>query len=144
MAASFHARFPYRFELDDLVQIGELALMGAAARYQPERRVPFQTYARHRVRGAMLDALGGCVPEPCGGGEELADPATPDLDEGIDLRRAIEDLPPRQASVIKLRYVDGLTQSVAGERLGGISQAAAGGLEQRALSTLRSVLRPAA
>ena len=42
---------------DDLVSWGSLGLMEAARRYEPSRGVPFQHYARHRVRGAMVDGL---------------------------------------------------------------------------------------
>ncbi len=151
IAASFHRRFPSRFELDDLVQIGVLALLGAAARYDPGRGASFATYARHRIRGAILNALGGAGPDPGGDGEDIPDSSAPSIEDLIELgeqrqalKAAIERLPPRQASVIKLRYGEGLTQAAAGERLGGISQAGARELELRAIGRLRRSLRPAA
>lgn len=42
---------------DDLVSWGSLGLMEAARRFEPTRGVPFQHYARHRVRGAMVDGM---------------------------------------------------------------------------------------
>ena len=49
---------------DDLVGYGREALVRASRRYDATRGVPFGPYARHRVRGAMLDGLGelGGVP----------------------------------------------------------------------------------
>ena len=150
IAASFHRRFPGRFELDDLVQIGVLGLIDAAARYQPWRGVPFRAYARHRIRGAILDALRGRDPQPLDDGDDVAD-ARAGPDEIVEMRErsdavdaAIEDLTPRQARVIELRYGKGLTQAAADERLGGISQAGAREFELRAIERLRRSLRSAA
>lgn len=42
-------------ELDELVGDGMVALVEAAERFDPERGVPFTAFARHRVRGAMVD-----------------------------------------------------------------------------------------
>lgn len=41
--------------LDDLVSAGLEGLFQAARSYDPERGVLFRSYARHRIRGAMLD-----------------------------------------------------------------------------------------
>lgn len=42
---------------DDLISWGSVGLIEAARRYEPGRGVPFEHYARHRVRGAMFDGL---------------------------------------------------------------------------------------
>lgn len=44
-------------ELDDLVAFGFGGLLEAEERFDPSRGVRFQTYAYHRVRGAMLDGV---------------------------------------------------------------------------------------
>lgn len=44
-------------ELDDLVAFGFGGLLEARRRFDPARGVRFQTYAYHRVRGAMLDGV---------------------------------------------------------------------------------------
>ncbi|MBN2492851.1 MAG: sigma-70 family RNA polymerase sigma factor [Planctomycetes bacterium] len=44
-------------DLEDLVGIGSLALFESLQRYDPRRGVPFATFARHRVRGAILDEM---------------------------------------------------------------------------------------
>jgi RNA polymerase sigma factor for flagellar operon FliA len=44
-------------ELDELTANGFLGLVDAAAKFDPAKGVKFDTYARHRVRGAILDGL---------------------------------------------------------------------------------------
>jgi RNA polymerase sigma factor FliA len=44
-------------ELDDLIHAGMMGLFDAASKYQVEKEVSFSTYAKHRIRGAILDSL---------------------------------------------------------------------------------------
>src|SRR5262249_61769141 len=44
-------------DLEDLVAWGTLGLLDALARYEPAREALFSTYARIRIRGAILDHL---------------------------------------------------------------------------------------
>lgn len=46
-----------RGDLDDLIAFGFGGLLEAEYRFDPERGVRFQTFAYHRVRGAMLDGV---------------------------------------------------------------------------------------
>jgi len=57
MACRIHTRLPRQVEVDDLISAGVLGLIAAVDRYDESRSVPFDTYARHRVRGAIMDAL---------------------------------------------------------------------------------------
>ena len=50
-------RLPDTIELDDLIQVGLIALLEAAKHYSPSKGASFQTYAGIRVRGAMLDEV---------------------------------------------------------------------------------------
>lgn len=50
---------PAVMEYGDILSAGTLGLIEAVDRYNPERGVKFQTYAFHRIRGAILDALWG-------------------------------------------------------------------------------------
>ncbi len=52
-----HGRLPDNVELDDLIQVGLMALLEAAKHYSPSKGASFQTYASIRVRGAMLDEV---------------------------------------------------------------------------------------
>ncbi len=52
---------PY-LELGDLVAVGVEALLRAVERFDPERGVPFGTFAYLRVRGAMCESIGVVAP----------------------------------------------------------------------------------
>lgn len=55
-------RLPVAVELDDLVQAGTLGLLDACRKFNPERGVAFSAYAKHRIRGAILDNLRQLAP----------------------------------------------------------------------------------
>lgn len=42
---------------DDLLQAGMIGLLEAAGRYQPDKKVPFEQFAKIRIRGAVIDEL---------------------------------------------------------------------------------------
>ena len=48
---------PSSVERDDLVSAGILGLVKAVETFEPERGFKFETYAGHKVRGAILDEL---------------------------------------------------------------------------------------
>lgn len=48
---------PVQVELDDLVHAGILGLVDAIQKYDPGKKVAFHLYAKHRIRGAILDSL---------------------------------------------------------------------------------------
>lgn len=57
MACRIHSRLPRQVEVDDLISAGVLGLIAAIDRFDHTRSVPFDSYARHRVRGSIMDAL---------------------------------------------------------------------------------------
>jgi RNA polymerase sigma factor for flagellar operon FliA len=57
IAVRVHENLPVHVDLDDLVHAGVLGLMDAVAKFRPEKNVPFSVYAKHRIKGAMLDSL---------------------------------------------------------------------------------------
>ena len=61
------------------------------------------------------------------------------LVEKISLRQAIEKLPQRDATVIKLRYFHGLTQDRVAKVL-SVSQVQVSRIEKKALSALRELM----
>jgi|SRR5579871_3798091 len=44
-------------QLSDLTHAGVLGLFDAVKRYEPAKQIPFSVYARHRIRGVILDSL---------------------------------------------------------------------------------------
>jgi len=57
IARQIASKLPAHIELDDLVQAGVLGLIAAAEKFDDTRNTTFIQYARHRVRGAILDYL---------------------------------------------------------------------------------------
>jgi len=57
IATSIRAGLPAHVELEDLIGDGICGLVDAAMRFDVTRNVPFAVYAKHRIRGAILDGL---------------------------------------------------------------------------------------
>jgi RNA polymerase sigma factor (sigma-70 family) len=59
IARRLQQRVPPCVTFDDLSSAGTIGLMQAVDRFNAARGVSFKTYARYRIRGAMLDYLRG-------------------------------------------------------------------------------------
>jgi RNA polymerase sigma factor FliA len=57
IAAHIQRSLPVHVELDDLIHAGMMGLVDAATKYQSDKEVAFPTYAKYRIRGAILDGL---------------------------------------------------------------------------------------
>src|SRR5579875_1806963 len=57
IAAHVQKSLPVHIELDDLIHAGIMGLFDAATKYQTDKKVAFPAYAKHRIRGAILDSL---------------------------------------------------------------------------------------
>lgn len=57
IAIRVHENLPVHVDLDDLVHAGILGLFDAVTKYNPEKQVAFSSYAKHRIKGAILDSL---------------------------------------------------------------------------------------
>jgi RNA polymerase sigma factor FliA len=57
IAIRVHENLPVHVDLDDLVHAGVLGLFDAASKFDPEKQVAFSSYAKHRIKGAILDSL---------------------------------------------------------------------------------------
>jgi len=67
VALKIRKRLPAHVEMDDLCSDGVLGLVDAVTKFDATKRVRLETYARHRIRGSILDGL------------RVADPASRDL-----------------------------------------------------------------
>jgi RNA polymerase sigma factor for flagellar operon FliA len=56
-ARRIHEKLPQHVEIEDLVSAGVVGLMDAFAKFDPQKRVQFRSYAQFRIRGAILDSL---------------------------------------------------------------------------------------
>jgi RNA polymerase sigma factor for flagellar operon FliA len=57
IARRIHERLPQHVPLEDLVHSGVLGLIDALNKFDPQKHVQFASYAKHRIRGAILDSL---------------------------------------------------------------------------------------
>jgi RNA polymerase sigma factor FliA len=57
IAARVHESLPVNVDVDDLTHAGVLGLMDAITKYDAGKNVEFRAYAKHRIKGAILDSL---------------------------------------------------------------------------------------
>src|SRR5579872_5588314 len=57
IAVRVHENLPVHVDLDDLIHAGVLGLFDAATKYNPAKQVVFHSYAKYRIKGAILDSL---------------------------------------------------------------------------------------
>ncbi len=57
IAHRIHERLPQHVPFDDLLHAGIVGLMDALHKYDPTKNVRFSSYAKFRIRGAILDSL---------------------------------------------------------------------------------------
>jgi RNA polymerase sigma factor for flagellar operon FliA len=57
IAIRVHESLPVHVDLDDLIHAGVMGLFDAAKRYDSTKNVVFHAYAKHRIKGAIMDSL---------------------------------------------------------------------------------------
>jgi RNA polymerase sigma factor FliA len=57
VALEVRERLPQHVDLEDLAGAGVLGLLDAVQKFDARKHVKVETYARHRIRGAILDSL---------------------------------------------------------------------------------------
>lgn len=57
IAVRVYENLPMHVELEDLIHAGILGLFDAATKYDDTKQVVFRGYAKHRIKGAILDSL---------------------------------------------------------------------------------------
>src|SRR5271154_730575 len=57
IAQRIHERLPVQVPLEDLVHAGIIGLIEAVDRFDPSKHAQLATFARFRIRGAILDSL---------------------------------------------------------------------------------------
>ncbi len=144
---------PPCFELDDLVQAGNIGLMDAATKYDPSRGVPFRVYASQRVRGEIKESCRRkryrdntheeLTQEHA---ESAEDTRLASLDAGVkakQLRRriaqALDGMPNADRQVIEIYFLRGGKLAGVGKAF-GVRQSRSSQLLQRAKSEMRRAL----
>ncbi len=57
IAVRVYENLPVHVDLDDLIHAGVMGLFDAALKYNEDKQVSFRGYAKHRIKGAILDSL---------------------------------------------------------------------------------------
>ena len=57
IAVRVYENLPVHVDLDDLIHAGVMGLFDAALKYNEDKQVHFRGYAKHRIKGAILDSL---------------------------------------------------------------------------------------
>jgi RNA polymerase sigma factor for flagellar operon FliA len=57
IAIRVHENLPVHVELDDLNHAGVMGLFDAVEKFDAAKNVEFRSYAKHRIKGAILDSL---------------------------------------------------------------------------------------
>jgi RNA polymerase sigma factor (sigma-70 family) len=57
IAVRLRGSLPAYADLDDLFHAGVLGLFDAATKFDSEKQVTFSSYAKHRIKGEILDSL---------------------------------------------------------------------------------------
>lgn len=57
IAIRVYENLPVHVDLDDLIHAGVMGLFDAAVKYDGNKQVTFRGYAKHRIKGAILDSL---------------------------------------------------------------------------------------
>ena len=57
IAIRVHESLPVHVDLDDLIHAGVLGLFDSVTKYDSTKNVAFHSYAKHRIKGAILDSL---------------------------------------------------------------------------------------
>ncbi len=138
---------------EELERYGLMGLMKAIEMFDPDRAVPFEVFAKQRIRGAMSDYLrtvaagrARTVTTPVPGAllREIGSPSTPlrapaSRAVNLEIWRSIEALPPSQKLIIGLHYCESITLKDVG-RILGITEGEAQLLRSQAVHSVHTHL----
>lgn len=125
-------RSPHSWEIAARLQVSEERVVEAAALEKINHPVLIDepvVVTCFGERATLEDAVGA------------DDPDLHMVELGTGLRQALNHLPPRLEQIIRLRFLEGLSQRAVGRQV-GLSQMQVSRLEQKALAGLRAELTP--
>lgn len=145
----------------DIESIAAVGLIQAVDHFDHEREVPFEAFARLRIRGAVLDELRRSSNRPTADGvgrtvslevlqehgtepsDGLAEPSEPLIERDLvsDVRTALRTLPSREQHVLDHYYFKGQTMRDIASLL-GVTEARVSQIHAQAIAQLRCLLAP--
>lgn len=146
IARSIARRARVHIEEDDLVDAGTQGMLTTLELFDPARGVPYELFAKHRIRGAILDSFrtrSECRRAFLVGDGCLLFQGCPETSSGAVMRREVNELvdrlPDRYRYVIRAYYGTGLPMleigRVLGVTVGRISQ-----MRREALAKMRRLI----
>jgi RNA polymerase sigma-B factor len=136
-------------DLEELVQVGSLALVKASGRFDPDRGVAFASFAAPAVEGEIrrhlrdrtgreIRSVPGGTDAPERAAESVGDPeSTGESDSRVLLEGGLRGLEERERRVVFLRFHADMTERQIARTI-GISQAQVSRLLDAALAKLRA------
>ena len=117
-------------DLDDLMQVGRLAVYQSALNYDASRQVPFGNYAKRAVKNCVVQeavrlARQRKSEKPLEGHSKGVDEVSEEMADRAHRRSLVkkwaQDLPEPHATIFRLLYIEGLKQRPAAKQI-GVSQ----------------------
>jgi RNA polymerase sigma factor (sigma-70 family) len=133
---------------EELERHGMIGLKKAVEMFDPDRAIPFEAFAKQRIRGAISDYLrtvhtgkahAPTQPVPAALLHDIGIEASTSRGVGVEIWRAIEALPPNQKLVIGLHYCERVTIKDMG-RILGVTEREAESLRDQALRRVHTHL----
>lgn len=112
---------------EELERYGMIGLKKAIEMFDPDRAIPFEAFAKQRIRGAISDYLRtvhadrartAAQPVPAALLRDIGSETPISRAAGMEIWHAIEALPPNQKLVVGLHYCEGVTLKDMGRILG--------------------------
>jgi RNA polymerase sigma factor FliA len=94
IAVRVHQSLPVHVDIDDLIHAGVMGLFDAATKYESNKMVAFPAYAKHRIKGSILDSLRqlDCASRDLRRRLKQLDAATQDLTEKLNRAPSVNEL----------------------------------------------------
>lgn len=94
IAVRVHDSLPVHVDVDDLIHAGVMGLFDAATKYEADKMVAFPAYAKHRIKGAILDSLRqlDCASRDLRRRFKQLEAATKDLTEKLNRAPSLNEL----------------------------------------------------
>lgn len=123
LCAAHSLALPQRIEQEDALQEARLAVVSALSTWKPEKAA-FWTWAHQKVRNRLRSLMRQDRKRPISTRpmddlpESASPPPTVPPELRIELERGIQQLPEREALVIRLYYLQQCDQAEIGEQIG--------------------------